>query len=298
MRACLVVNTQSGRSDSRKAAKLPKLLADRGIEIERSWLVPTDVELRKRVKRAAKSEAELIIVGGGDGSIATAVDVLAKGKTVLGVLPLGTGNSFARTIGIDDDDVATAIDALATGRVERVDLGRIDGTYFANFATIGLSSDIAEHVPRPLKQLFGAAAYVLAGFAPFFRARPFSADIAWDGGKRRIQTQQIVIASGRYYGHQPITPDASAVDHRLKLFTTTGVSHAEVARMYLALGAGLQNELPDAVEISAREIEIRTTPKQRISLDGNQYGKTPATFRVAPLALHVIVGPTFKATPE
>ena len=127
------------------------------------------------------------------------------------------------------------------------------------------------------------------------RAKPFRTTIVADGETKRLVTQQMVIASGRYFGHQPIAPDATAVDHRLAFFTTTGVSHAEIARTYLAMGLGVQDSLPDAIAFSAREIRVKTKPRQTISVDGNRLGKTPATFRVVPRALNVIVGPRFDA---
>ena len=109
---------------------------------------------------------------------------LAKSKSVLGVLPLGTGNSFALSLGIAD--LAAAVDAIAAGREVAVDLGRVNGTYFANFATIGLSSTIARATPSRLKKLIGAAAYVLAGVLPGLRSRPFRCSVQHGQGEARV----------------------------------------------------------------------------------------------------------------
>jgi YegS/Rv2252/BmrU family lipid kinase len=296
MRAAVIVNAHSGRSGSH-LGNLPGLLAEHGVEAVTFAIVENERDLRKQVKRARKSGIGHIIVGGGDGSMATAVDLLAKRDVVLGVLPLGTGNSFARSVGLDDS-LDKALAALAAPRVERVDLGLVNGTYFANFATIGLSAEIAASASRGLKRAIGAASYVASGIVPFVHRRPFRAKVTWDDGTRRkekksLETVQIVVASGRFFGHRPIAPDATIVDHRLAFFTTTGVSHLEVARMYFAMGLGLQNELPDAIAFSAQEIVVKAKPKQRVSIDGNAFGETPARFRVAPCALRVIVGPDF-----
>jgi len=293
MHAALIVNAHSGRSRS-TVSELPDLLAARGVSLDYFKMVDNEPDLRKHVKRARKSGIGHIIVGGGDGSMATAVDVLAKHEAVLGVLPLGTGNSFARTIGLDDS-LERALDAMLHPRIECVDVGRVNGTYFANFATIGLSAEIAAAVPHRLKRVLGAASYVVAGIVPFVNQRPFRAKISWDRGNETIETVQMVIASGRFFGHQPIAPDATALDHRLAFFTTTGTSPAEIARMYLALGLGLQDRLPDAVTFSAREIVVKTKPKVPISIDGNAFGETPARFCVVSRALRVIVGPDFDA---
>jgi diacylglycerol kinase family enzyme len=83
--------------------------------------------------------------------------------------------------------------------------------------------------------------------------------------------------------------------HRLAFFTTTGLSHLEIVRTYLALGLGVQEGLPDAIAFSARKIRVKAKPKQPISIDGKALGETPARFRVVPRALNVIVGPRFDA---
>ena len=293
MRASVILNTRSSRTQ-RQLNRLPGLMRSRGIAVDGYHTVEGEDDLRKYVKRAVKAGATLAIVGGGDGSMATAVDVLANEDTVLGVLPLGTGNSFAKTLHIDDD-LERALDVIAAGRTRRVDLGVVNGTHFANFATIGLSSEIADAAPHALKPIMGPAAYALGAAGPFLTHRPFTARIRSDRGESTLRTQQIVIANGRFFGRQPVTPDATIVDERLAFFTTTGVSYFAVARMYAAFGLGLQTRLPDAMYFSAKAICVKASPKQLVAIDGNAFGRTPARFSVAPRALHVCVPADFHA---
>lgn len=287
MRASVVINERSSRS-GRTIAELPTLLRARGIDTDDFVVAKDEAMLRKQLKRFVKSGAALAIVGGGDGAMTVAADVLAHSKCALGVLPLGTGNSFALTLGIGEN-VESALDVIATHRIVKVDLGTVNGRYFANFATIGLSAEIADRAPHALKALIGRAAYAIGGIGSFLRHRPFRARIRYDGGKHELRTQQIVIASGRFFGHQPVTPDASIVDRRLSFFTTTGISPLEVARMYLAFGFGWQTRLPDAVSFSSKEIVVKALPKQLVSIDGHTLGNTPARFGIAPRALRVCV---------
>jgi diacylglycerol kinase (ATP) len=247
------------------------------------------VELRRHVKRAARAGVGTVIVGGGDGTMAHAVDALARGKTVLGVVPLGTGNSFAQTLGIPRGDVAAAIAIVAAGNVKRVDLGRVNGTYFANFATIGLSSEIAGAAPTSVKSLFGPLAYALAAIKPLFSHRAFRARIRWRGGRLDLGTQDIIVANGRYFGSTPLTPDASITDSRLNLFTTGDPSRIGALRTYLAFGMHDQTKLRDAHVVTAPKFTIRATPRQTIAIDGSLLEKTPARFRVVPAALRVFV---------
>ncbi len=291
MLASVIVNERSSRTQ-KHLPELPALLAARAIEYGEIEVVPHETALRKRLKAIVKAGATFAIVGGGDGAMTTACDVLAHERCALGVLPLGTGNSFALTLGISDD-VAAALDVIAAGRIVDVDLGTVNGTHFANFATIGLSAEIADRAPHELKAKIGRMAYAIGGVRSFFTHAPFRAKIAWDVGKTEIKTQQIVIANGRYFGHQPVTPDASIVDRRLAFFTTTGVSHPEVARMYVAFALGLQTKLPDAIAFSSKAIVVKAKPKQLVSIDGNTLGKTPARFGVAKRALRVCVPAEF-----
>jgi len=287
MRASVVINERSSRS-KRAIGELPAMLAARGIDVDRFEVAEDEAALRKRVKKNVKDGASLVIVGGGDGAMTVAADVLARAKCALGVLPLGTGNSFALTLGISDK-LETALDVIVAHRVVKIDLGTVNGTHFANFATIGLSAEIADRAPHALKKLIGPAAYAVGGVGPFFTHQPFHAKIRHDTGRSELRTQQIVIASGRFFGRQPVTPDASIVDRRLSLFTSTGITHLEVARMYVAFGLGFQTRLPDAIAFSSKEIVVKTSPKQLLSIDGQTLGKTPARFGVAPRALRVCV---------
>ncbi|MBD5657778.1 MAG: hypothetical protein IAI50_21760, partial [Candidatus Eremiobacteraeota bacterium] len=194
------------------------------------------------------------------------------------------------------EDLARAVDVIAAGRIVRVDLGLVNGVHFANFATIGLSAEIAAAAPRLLKRVIGPAAYVAGGLKAFFNHEAFTAKVRWDDGKSTLRTQQIVVASGRFFGRQPVTPGASIVDRRLAFFTTTGISHLEVARMYAAFGLGLQTKLPDAIFFSSEKIVVKTSPKAPISIDGQALGTTPARFSIAPGALRVCAPAAFDAT--
>jgi YegS/Rv2252/BmrU family lipid kinase len=291
VQATLILNMRSSRT-AHHVGDLREQLAARGVEIDTFEVIDDNAQVERRVKRAAKRGASLIIVGGGDGTMTLAVNALAHRDAALGVIPLGTGNSFARTLGIGDD-IGAALDVIAAGRIARVDLGIVNKRYFANFATIGLSAEIAESTSHDLKGVIGAAAYAVAGIKPFLTHRPFRAKIRWDDGDMRITAQQMVIASGRFFGHQPVTPAASITSGKLAFFTTTGVSHVDIARMYIAFGLGLQMRLPDAQTFSAKRIVIRTKAKQPINVDGNPAGLTPARFSVAHRALRVLVPAEF-----
>ena len=291
VKAAVVLNVHS-----RKAAALRDglraLLERRGVEIESFEPIEDSDAIAQSVTRAAARDVGCVVVGGGDGSMSAAAGALAHRAAVLGVLPLGTGNSFAETLGIGDD-LERAADAIAAGRIARVDLGIVNERYFANFATIGFPAEVAEATASSAKRFFGPLAYVVSGIVPGLRDRTFRADIRADAQRASFRTRQIVVASGRYYGKQPLTAEARVTDGRLTLFTTTGTSPAELARAYAAIALGVQGKLRDARVFSARSIEVATVPPQRLNVDGEAAGGTPANFRVDPGALRVFVPPEF-----
>lgn len=284
----VVVNRHSRRADKALGA-LHDALRARGLHVAAFHPVPNNRVATKIVRRAAKAGAEAVLVGGGDGTLTHAVNALAHSRTVLGVLPLGTGNSFAQSLGFPAGDLDAALDAVAHGRVTEIDLGVVNGTYFANFATIGLSSAIADATQHRWKAIFGKIAYGVAAVVPLLRHRGFRAKIRYDEGKLTVHTQDIVIANGRYFGESPVTPDASLVSGHLALCTVDDPSHLGALITYAAYGLADQTKLAGAHVINAKKIAIRTNIRQQISVDGSILEKTPARFHVAPRALRVYV---------
>jgi len=141
-RAMLVVNGMSRSGEAAFEEARDKLTAA-GIELIDAHVVQNP-EIMEPVVKAAIAKAPMVIVGGGDGTLSSVVDHFVGSDTVFGVLPLGTANSFARTLGLPLD-LDGAIEVIAHGRRKRIDLGIINGDYFANAAALGLSPLISRH---------------------------------------------------------------------------------------------------------------------------------------------------------
>ena len=173
-RAVLVVNTRS-RSGRDLYAEARQLLTRQGLRIEAAYPVRDPVRLPEIVQGAIAQGHKLIIVGGGDGTISSVVDHFAYRDAVLGILPLGTANSFARALGIPLDLAGAAEILTGGGKVADVDLGRINDDYFANTAAIGLPALVGRSLPHGLKRWFGKFGYILTGAVLFARHKPFRA---------------------------------------------------------------------------------------------------------------------------
>ncbi len=286
MQAILIGNARSGNSRLFMGAHAQ--LVARGLRVDEAHVAADSREVRRQVRRAIRAGRELIVVAGGDGTLTHVVGEFAHTGSVLGVLPLGTGNSFARSLGIEPQ-VESAVAAIVDGTCRRVDLGRVNKTYFANFSTLGLSADISVATSDKLKGAIGSAAYAVAGIRPLLTHRPFECRIRWGRNRLDLRTHQVIVANGRFFGTTPILPDATIDDGELALFTTAGTSTWDVAKSFVAMFAGKQIDLRDAHYFSAPKIKIKTSPRVALAIDGDVIGRTPARFSVAPRALRVMV---------
>jgi diacylglycerol kinase (ATP) len=234
-----------------------------------------------------RDEVDRVIVGGGDGTLHLALQALVESGHPLGILPLGTANNLARTLGIPAD-LEQACQVIVRGHRRRIDLGWMNGRHFFTSASLGLSVRITEELSAESKRRWGPIAYALTALRIIRRARPFHAEISWAGGTRRSRTVQIVVGNGRYYGKAlPVAEDARIDDARLDLYSLEIRRWWELLLIAPALMQGRHGERRSVEALRATEFEIRTRVPHDVDLDGEIGGQTPATIRVLPAALEV-----------
>jgi YegS/Rv2252/BmrU family lipid kinase len=285
--AVLIVNAHSrrGRDLFRDAAaKLEmsgvRLLAAHAVKDPRQ-LIPT-------MRKAVADGAPMIIVGGGDGSLSCTVDDVVERDTVFALLPLGTANSFARTLGIPLD-LDGAIEVIATGRRRRIDLGMIDGDYFANAAAIGLSPMIGETVPHKLKRYLGRIGYFIWAAWCFARFSPFRLHVD-DGTKiHRLWTTEVRIFNGRFHGGVELAESTDVDSGDIVVQAVTGRSLARLVWDWYAKFFKLRSRDQTTVEFRGKSLRIDTKPHHRISIDGEILARTPVKVAVASKAIEVVV---------
>jgi diacylglycerol kinase family enzyme len=169
LHAVLVVNTRS-RYGGHAYSEAKRLLAEAGIALDAAYPV-RNAERHQIVQEEIAKGRKFSILGGGDGTISSVVDHFAYTSVVF-VLPLGTANSFARTLGIPLD-LTGAIDVLVNGEVANIDLGKINEDYFANGSSIGMPAIVGRATPHSLKKWLGRGAYGLVAAYEFMRFAPF-----------------------------------------------------------------------------------------------------------------------------
>ena len=284
--AALIVNARSRRGQQ-LFDRACAALARHGIEAD-AHAVRDPRNLDRVARRALAKRPEVLILGGGDGTMSGLVDDLIGRDIVLGVLPLGTANSFARTLGLPLD-VEGAIDVIATGKRRRIDLGMIDDDYFANAASIGIAPQIAETVPHGLKKIFGRLGYLGWAAVQYARFRPFMLTVDDGRGPQRMKVVEVRIANGRFHGGVELMESAELDNGDIVVEAVRGKFKRRLVRNWVASLLRLKSRREEVAVFRGAAIRIETEPGLPISIDGEVLAHTPVTARVAPGAIEVMV---------
>jgi len=284
-RAALIVNAKS-RKGRHLFDEACRLLREAGVQLVRTDAVRDPKRFADSVKAAIEAGAPMVIVGGGDGSISSSVDHVVGTETIFAILPLGTANSFARTLGIPLD-LPGAVDVIANGRARTIDLGMIDGDYFANCATIGIAPQIAETVPHGLKAWLGRPGYLVWAAWQLVRFKSFSLTLGEGDGAETMRAVEVRIANGPYHGGVDLVDEARLDSGRIVVQVVTGATRRSLVWSWALSILRLPARTRTTRDFSGEAIRIQTVPPLPISIDGELLAKTPVTARIARGAIRI-----------
>jgi YegS/Rv2252/BmrU family lipid kinase len=287
-RAVMVVNTKSRRGQ-RWFDRACQRFAAQDFAIE-AHAVEDPEDLTATVKKALENDPELLVIGGGDGTISCLVDLIVGKRVTLGVLPLGTANSFSRSLGIPLD-VDGAVDTIVKAAPRRIDLGMIGDDYFANAAAIGLSPLIAETVPHLAKRWFGRAGYLSWAALQFLRFKPFTLIVGEGADAQRLKAVEVRISNGPYHGGMELVESAELDSGHIVIQAVKGHVKRRLLRNWGAAALRLDARHEDVVEFRGKSLAIATEPPLPISIDGEVLAHTPAVARIAAGVIDVMAPP-------
>ncbi len=293
MRTCVILNPIAG--SGKKADAVGERL--QALAPERFHISQQAGDAERFAREAAEEGAELIVSAGGDGTLNEVVNGLAAArcKAALGLVPLGTGNDFARTIGIPTD-IDAAIELVRGGQTRAIDLVRVTSDrlrYFVNVSSGGFSGVVDEKLTPEMKRTWGPLAYLRCAAAAFSELRGYITSVALDDSVPLEENlYNVVIANGRYVaGGIPIAPEADVSDGLLDvvLISERGPADLAIVAAQIVLGKHLGS---DAVVFRrAKKIAINSRPGMWFNVDGEMIGNEPAVFELLPQALQCVVGP-------
>jgi YegS/Rv2252/BmrU family lipid kinase len=284
-RAILIVNAMSRTGEAAFEEARDKLEAA-GVKLIETHAI-TEPDAMDGTVKAAVASAPMVIVGGGDGSLSSTVDQFVGTDTVFAVLPLGTANSFARTLGLPLD-LDGAIQVIALGQRKRIDLGMINGDYFTNAAALGLSPLIADTVPHALKRYLGMVGYLIWAVRVAFRFQPFRLHVTLDdGSEARCWATEARIANGRFHGGVELVESQEIDSGEMVIQAVTGKSLWHLAWSWFATLFKLRSRDQTTTEWRGKRMTLDARPRQKISIDGEIAAKTPVNIEVARGAIEV-----------
>jgi YegS/Rv2252/BmrU family lipid kinase len=286
--AVLLVNGKSRRGrDLYDAAHLR--LVDAGFHFHKAGAFRQMDQLLGLVDDAIRSEIPLIVVGGGDGTLSSVAQKLIGTNATLGVLPLGTGNAFARDLGISPD-LNLALPVIMSGETRMVDLGQANGSVFVNIASVGLTTEIAKSLDPTLKRTLGKAAYIAAVWRALARVKPFWVTLSTENGLAKFETLQVVIGCGRFHAGPFQLSEAASIDSgKLSLYALQTARKSALLKLALNLTFGHHGRLEEVHTEETAGGTLRTDPKRKVTVDGEISQRTPLEFKILPAALRVLV---------
>lgn len=283
-KALLIVNPRARRgAESIDAVK--DMLRSGGITFEEASTKDQE-NLSELISRNARN-VDLAIIGGGDGTLNAAAAGLVYTGLPLGVLPLGTANDFARTLGIPPDPVQAA-EIIVRGTPKLIDLGEVNGHLFFNVASIGFSAELAGELTEHAKKRFGSLGYGIVAARLLARSRLFKAFLDHDDTTETIRTMQVSVGNGRHYGGgMTVEETATADDGWLDVYSLEVDHWWRLLRLLPSLRRGTQGHWDDVRAFKTTEVTVRTSRPRPVNTDGELTTWTPAHFRIRPKSVRV-----------
>jgi diacylglycerol kinase (ATP) len=238
---------------------------------------------------------KMVVAAGGDGTLNEVINGLREeaAAVAVGLIPLGTGNDFARTLGLPTD-VDEAMAVLLAGHTRAIDLVRVTSDevrYFVNVSAGGFSGLVDEKLTPEMKKTWGPLAYLRSAAAALPELRAYHTTLSLDNTESlSLSLYNVVIANGRYVGGgTQIAPEAAIDDGLLDVILIQERSTAELA--LLAAQVALGNHLSsDAIVFRrAARVTVNSRPGMWFNVDGELVGNEPAQFTVLPRALQFVV---------
>ena len=218
-KALCLVNPKA-KSGADGLERIRALLELQGFSAE---VQPTQsLEHARRLLREKGGACDLVILGGGDGTLSHLVGAVLESGKPLGILPMGTANDLARSLAIPVD-LEDAVATIAAGQSALLDVGLLvcegDERPFVNVATLGLGADVARFHKGPRKRWLGVLAYPLSWWDAWRASRPFRLTLTLDGEERQCRCMQLAIGCGRHYGGgMTLDEEATHFDGLLHLY--------------------------------------------------------------------------------
>jgi YegS/Rv2252/BmrU family lipid kinase len=284
----LLIINPGARGGGADISKIVALLQAAGVMVEVHTCAPSQTAA-DAIRAAALGGLDCVVLGGGDGTLNAAAAAIRETGLPLGILPMGTANDLARTLGIPPDPLAAAR-IIAEGHIKSIDLGEVNGQLYFNVASLGFSADLARDLGAEAKKKWGKLGYAIAAFRLLSSAKPFSVWLDHDGTVEHFKTLQVSVGNGRFYGGgMTVAAAAQPDDGALDVYSLEVAHWWRLLALLPWLRRGTQGNWRDVRAFQTTELVLRTRRPKSINTDGEIKTRTPARFRLLRSAVRVYV---------
>jgi YegS/Rv2252/BmrU family lipid kinase len=283
----LIVNPSAG--GGRAARALDDVLSELTVHgLEHHVELTQSLEHARELARAAATGGEPAVAFGGDGLVGAVAGALTGSDGILGVLPGGRGNDFARVLGIPLEPRA-ACAVLARGEVRELDLGEAGGNTFIGIASCGFDSE-ANRIANETRVVRGNLVYAYGALRTLLSWKPANFTIELDGRARTVSGYTVAAAnSGAYGGGMLLAPQASLQDGLLDVVIVSDASKLRFLRGLPKVFKGEHVHEPNVEVLRAERIQISADRPFTMYADGDPIAELPVTVRALRGAVRVLV---------
>lgn len=259
-----------------------------GVDLDIRWTT-LDTSART-IAMACRDHAGIVIAAGGDGTVSAVASALVGGQARLGMLPAGSTNIIARSMGIPRDVDGAANVIFGAYRLQPIDVGTCNRRTFLHMAGSGFDSHLFAAANRSLQRNVGWLAYIPAAVKAL-REQPATYEITTDQESFDVRAPLVLVANGASIVAPALTlsGDISTVDGWLDLLIVTATTPRELASVLARLAMRRFSDSPHVIHRKVKAMEVATDRPVPIELDGDVIEQTPATFGIRPAALSLIV---------
>lgn len=246
--------------------------------------------------QAAADGYDHLYVAGGDGTLNEVINGAASvagglERITFGLLPLGTGNDFARALGIPED-LPGAVDVLAQGRVAHVDLGRLGDRVFVNVSAGGFVAEVSDAVDPKLKSFAGKLAYLIGGAGALLDHEPIELEVTIDGARpQRVSSSLFAVCNSRLVGGgRLIAPHAEIDDGLLDVCVVRAMGTLELCGLLAEVARGEHCQDERVAYFKAKRIALRSAKPFKVNTDGEVLETEACDYEVLPRAVRFFAG--------
>lgn len=285
----VIVNLQAARAPNSIPALEDALI---GLNMQFTLVTPDTEEEARSLLAVKVCDHDLIVVGGGDGTLHNLLPELLKYDKPVAILPFGAVNDFSRSVGIPED-WHDALGIIAAGQEQLIDVGMVDGRPFLSAVNLGLGERIARQETGYLKRFLGGAAYLFGWKKAMDRHEPFAADVTIDEDERsKFKADHVTVSNTPSIGRHFSTDASNEVDSgKLSVTAVKPKSAWQWLLILPRLFRGNPEEVAGVATAETTKVTIETRPQQAYSVDGETVGRTPVEVEVKPQRLRVLTPP-------